>query len=99
MQVKGDTIVCKIFHHVACFSCGKGIATSYDGSMAVRKMARQAGAKKMLIGDGDPIKQWYCKSCAAEHRVQTDADWSCKNCGFENHGSWSECGECQTPRS
>ncbi len=27
-----------------------------------------------------------------------DADWSCKKCGFENHGSWSECGECQTPR-
>lgn len=69
MQVKGDTIVCKIFHHVACFSCGKGIATSYDGSMAVHKMARQAGAKKMLIGDGDPIKQWYCKSCAAEHHA------------------------------
>lgn len=32
-------------------------------------MAREAGAKKMLIGDGNPIKQWYCKSCAAEHRV------------------------------
>jgi len=66
MQIKGDTIVCRIFHHVACFGCGKGIATSYDGEKAVRKMAREAGAKKMLIGDGDPIKQWYCKSCAAD---------------------------------
>ena len=27
-----------------------------------------------------------------------DASWSCENCGFENHSSWSECGECQTPR-
>ena len=73
MQIKGDTIVCKIFYHVACFGCGKGIATSYD-EKAVRKMAREAGAKKMLIGDGNPIKQWYCKSCAAQQSAERTAD-------------------------
>lgn len=52
-------------------------------------------------GNGTAIvrEEKLCKSCAAQHSVQTDADWYCKKCGFENHGSWSECGECQTPRS
>ena len=70
MKIQGNRIVCNIFHHVACFGCGKGIATTYDGAVEARKMARRAGAKKMFVGDGDTIKQWYCKSCAAEHRVQ-----------------------------
>lgn len=97
MQIKGDTIVCKIFHHVACFGCGKGVATSYDGATAVRKMARAAGAKKILIGDGGPIKQWYCKWCAAEHGVEAEALPCGHNQGVEfGESSWS-CVVCGQP--